>query len=73
VTARVKFKLGHYSHCGKRLCVHSEQLRNSERDERVARVGESVRVVEPEETENPADAKAGFKQSRTNIKRTKGG
>ena len=55
------------------LCSELKQLRHTKGNERVARVGESVRVVETEETQNPADAKAGFKQSRTNIERTKGG
>ena len=53
---------------GQRSCVGSEQLSHTERNERVARVGKAVSVVETEETENPADADSGFKQSRTNIK-----
>jgi hypothetical protein len=38
----------------------SKQLRHSERNERVPRVGKSVGVVEPEEAHDPADAEAGL-------------
>ena len=39
----------------------SQQLRHTKGNECVARVGEAVRVIEPEETENPADADSGFR------------